>query len=106
MVCVGCTNGPTYIDLEERSTLTFVLNAEGTPPWTTLELKNNSDYYVAYKIEVTAPTFYIVHPAAGVFRPRENKNIEITMCSSRGDGVDFNSHFFKVRAFAMLADDL
>ncbi|CAI2378557.1 unnamed protein product [Moneuplotes crassus] len=68
----------TIIELNPESQVTFVKKDIASLPETTLEVKNNSDKTVLFKIKTTDPAKYLVKPNHGVLSSAKGTKILIT----------------------------
>ncbi|CAL5198822.1 unnamed protein product [Lathyrus oleraceus] len=55
-----------------------------------IQLGNNNDHYIAFKVKTTSPKKYCVRPNIGLIKPREKCDFTVTMQAQRTAPPDMN----------------
>uniref|UniRef100_A0A7N0UMN9 MSP domain-containing protein n=1 Tax=Kalanchoe fedtschenkoi TaxID=63787 RepID=A0A7N0UMN9_KALFE len=73
--------GPELLEIHPRE-LTFVFELKKQSS-DSIQLFNNSDQYVAFKVKTTSPKKYCVRPNIGVIKPKSTCDFTVTMQAQR-----------------------
>jgi hypothetical protein len=66
---------------------------ENTPVASAINLKNNSESFLTFKVKTNAPNSYYVRPSVGVLAPNEGKVVNVVLHSLKEFPVDMKDKF-------------